>query len=98
MPPVPIEEIVAFVGGRYEGPGDVMIHGVATLADATPQQISFLSNPKYADQIETTRAFAVLVADTLAGDSPKWIRVPNPYAAMAKVLAKWFAGRPHPSG
>ena len=98
MPPVPIEEIVAFVGGRYTGPRDVMIHGVASLADATPQQISFLSNPKYAHQIENTHAAAVLVSDTLAGDSPQWIRVANPYAAMARVLAQWFAERPHPSG
>jgi UDP-3-O-[3-hydroxymyristoyl] glucosamine N-acyltransferase len=95
--PVPLSEIVSFVSGRYSGP-DVAIAGVAPLSDATERHISFLSNPKYASQLETTNAAAVLVANDLEGDSPKWIRVADPYYAMATTVARFFAQRPRPMG
>ena len=98
MPAVPLSDIVSFVSGRYGGPGDVTITGVAPLADAAEGQISFLANPKYAPQLETTRASAVLVGDDLAGESPKWIRVDNPYYAMARVVARFFDQKPLPRG
>jgi UDP-3-O-[3-hydroxymyristoyl] glucosamine N-acyltransferase len=97
MAAVPLRDIVTFVSGRYDGP-DVMISGVAPLSEATPEHISFLSNPKYASQVETTRAAAVLVAEDLAGDSPRYIRVANPYYAMATTVARFFAERPRPAG
>jgi UDP-3-O-[3-hydroxymyristoyl] glucosamine N-acyltransferase len=98
MPAVPIGDIVALVGGRYDGPGDLSVHGIAPLAEATPEQLSFLANPKYAAQVPATRAGAVLVADDFAGDDRRLVRVKNPYLAMATVAAKWFASRPAPRG
>lgn len=98
MPPVPLSYIVSYVSGRYSGKMDVLIDGVLPLSEASERHISFLSNPKYAPQVETTRAAAVLVANDLPGDSPRWIRVDNPYYAMARVVAKFFAQRPAPLG
>ncbi|HEX7154887.1 MAG TPA: UDP-3-O-(3-hydroxymyristoyl)glucosamine N-acyltransferase [Thermoanaerobaculia bacterium] len=98
MPAVPITSIVEFVEGRYDGPEDLVISGVAPLSEAGAGQLSFLSNPQYAPQVETTGAGAVLVANDLEGDSPRWIRVANPYYAMATVVARYFAARPRPSG
>jgi UDP-3-O-[3-hydroxymyristoyl] glucosamine N-acyltransferase len=98
MPAVPIGDIVALVGGRYDGPPDLALHGIAPLSEATPQQLSFLANPKYAAQVPTTRAGAVLVADDFAGGDARLIRVKNPYLAMATVAAKWFAARRAPRG
>ncbi|HEX7830097.1 MAG TPA: UDP-3-O-(3-hydroxymyristoyl)glucosamine N-acyltransferase [Thermoanaerobaculia bacterium] len=98
MPAVALSDIVDFVSGRYDGPRDVMIDGVLPLSEATDRHISFLSNPKYAPQVETTRAAAVLVAKDLPGDSPRWVRVADPYYAMATVVARFFAGRPQPRG
>jgi UDP-3-O-[3-hydroxymyristoyl] glucosamine N-acyltransferase len=97
MPAVPLSDIVAFVSGAYTGPA-VTIHGVAPLAEAREGQISFLSNPKYAPQLESTAASAILVATDLEGDSPRWIRVANPYFAMASVVARFFDVRPRPYG
>ena len=94
---VPLSDIVRFVSGKYAGP-DVQIDGVLPLAEAGERHISFLSNPKYAAQVETTQAAAILVADDLPGDSPRWIRVANPYYAMATTVARFFAGRPAPRG
>jgi UDP-3-O-[3-hydroxymyristoyl] glucosamine N-acyltransferase len=98
MPAVPLSEIVSFVSGRYDGPADVMIEGVLPLSEAGDRHISFLSNPKYAPQVENTRAAAVLVATDLASDDRRWIRVADPYIAMARVVARFFAGRPAPQG
>src|SRR5436309_3377683 len=98
MPAVPIGEIVAFVGGRYDGPPDLALHGIAPLSEATPEQLSFLANPKYSAQVPTTRAGAVLVADDFAGGDARLIRVKNPYLAMANIAAKWFATRRAPRG
>jgi len=98
MPSVPLSDIVSYVSGRYDGPADVAITGVAPLSDAGEGQISFLSNPKYAPQLASTNATAILVANDLEGDSPRYIRVANPYFAMARVIAKFFDRRPAPQG
>jgi len=98
MSAVPIQEIVELVGGRYSGPADRFISGVGTLADATAEQLSFLSNPRYAAQLPATRAGAVLVSNELEGDDPRFIRVANPYLSWARVIERWFVPRPALTG
>jgi UDP-3-O-[3-hydroxymyristoyl] glucosamine N-acyltransferase len=95
---VTIGEIVELVGGQYRGPRETRISGVAPLADAGERHITFLSNPKYAALLQSTRAAAVLVASDVEGDSDSWIRVKNPYYAMARVVSRWFDERPMPRG
>ena len=98
MAAVPIRELVDFVGGNYSGAGDLSIVSVNTLNDARADEISFLSNPKYAPQLGKTNAGAVLVPEQLAGNDPRWIRVTDPYFAMSQVVTRWFARRPMPVG
>jgi UDP-3-O-[3-hydroxymyristoyl] glucosamine N-acyltransferase len=98
MPEVTVGEIADLVGGKYDGERDIRVTGVAPLADAGESQLSFLSNPKYATELETSRAAVVLVADDHPGKSSRFIRVKNPYFAMATVVARYFAGRPAPAG
>jgi UDP-3-O-[3-hydroxymyristoyl] glucosamine N-acyltransferase len=98
MSEVTLQEIVAFVKGKYSGAQDMRIAGVAPLAEATERHISFLANPKYAAQMASTRAAAVLVSNDLEGESDRWIRVADPYFAMASVVARFFASRPAPKG
>ena len=98
MAAVPIRELVDFVGGTYSGTGDLSFRSVNTLSDARADEISFLSNPKYAPQLRKTDAGAVLVPEQLPGDDPRWIRVADPYYAMSQVVTRWFANRPMPHG
>lgn len=98
MTAVSISEIVAFVGGRYGGPAGRTVDGVAPLADAGEAQLSFLSNPKYAAQLASTRAGAILVGTDEQSDDERLIRVDNPYFAMASVVARYFDRRPRPEG
>ena len=95
---VPIGEIVEFVEGNYAGPPDLEIAGVAPLSAAVAGQLSFLSNPKYAPQLATTGAGAILVSKSLEGDDRRFIRVDDPYFSLARVVARWFARRPMPAG
>jgi UDP-3-O-[3-hydroxymyristoyl] glucosamine N-acyltransferase len=98
VPAVSIKDIVELVGGRYDGPPDRSIRGVAALADAGDDQLSFLSNRKYTKQVATTKAGAILVANDLAGDDRRYIRVANPYLAWAMVIERWFTPRPGTAG
>src|SRR5438477_7520892 len=90
MSAVRVDDIVALVGGRYEGPRDRLILGAATLQDATADQLSFLGNPFYAPQLQTTKAGAALVPNETDGNDPRFIRISKPHAALAKVVARWF--------
>ena len=98
MVSVPISDIVAFVEGDYTGPSDLAITSVNTLKDAAPDQISFLSNAKYAAQLQQTTAGAVLVSKHTSGSDSRWIRVEDPYFAISQVVTRWFARRPMPQG
>lgn len=72
---------------------DPLIRGVATLEQATAEQISFLTNPRFAAKVATTQAAAVIVSAVL-GDQPIAQLVhPNAYAAMAKASQLFFVRR-----
>jgi UDP-3-O-[3-hydroxymyristoyl] glucosamine N-acyltransferase len=98
MPGVSIGEIVDFVGGEFTGSRDTPIRSVAPLASANGNQLTFLSNRKYAAELAATKAGAILVPKTLDGADPRWIRVDDPYFALAKIMTRWFSNRPMPKG
>jgi UDP-3-O-[3-hydroxymyristoyl] glucosamine N-acyltransferase len=95
---VSVGEIVDFVGGTYAGDRDRKLSAVAALTDASGEQLTFLSNPKYAAQLAETKAGAVLVPKNLEGNEDRWIRVDDPYFALARIMTRWFAARPLPKG
>ena len=86
-----LEELIARVGGRADGPvPDTEITGVSSLHDALPGDVTFLANPKYAKQLATTRASAVLVREDCALSAPAaggaLVRVPSPDLAFAQAV------------
>jgi UDP-3-O-[3-hydroxymyristoyl] glucosamine N-acyltransferase len=98
MPTVTIGEIADLVEGQFQGDRDRRITGARALGEAGPEDLSFLANAKYQKFLATTRAGAILVEEGMAGESSRWIRVRDPYLALAKVLQKFFAGFPLPEG
>jgi UDP-3-O-[3-hydroxymyristoyl] glucosamine N-acyltransferase len=93
-----LAEIVARLGGELRGDGDIVVCQVATLARATADDIAFLSNPRYREQLASTRAGAVILAPAAAEACPTACIVTNdPYAYYARV-AEWLypAQRPAP--
>ncbi len=98
-------EIAGLVGGETSSShSSLEIKGVADLAQAGPDRISFLGNPRYLKAAKSTRAAAVLVAHDFTETLPcPVIRVDNPSAAFAKVVAIFTVPAPvfqpgiHPS-
>jgi UDP-3-O-[3-hydroxymyristoyl] glucosamine N-acyltransferase len=98
MPAVTLGELADFVGGQYGGDRARSVRAVAALADASTEQLTFLSNRKYAAQLTETKAGAILVPKNLEGSDDRWIRVDDPYFALAKIMTRWFSARPMPNG
>jgi UDP-3-O-[3-hydroxymyristoyl] glucosamine N-acyltransferase len=71
------------------------VRGLGTLAAAGPEELSFLSNPKYRAQLGGTRASAVIVSPDVEAQ-PDTAALPfarvvcaNPYLLYARI-AQWF--------
>jgi UDP-3-O-[3-hydroxymyristoyl] glucosamine N-acyltransferase len=89
-----LEEIAAYLGGRVDGDGGVLIGGLATLDDAGEGQLTFLANPKYAAKVATTKATAVLLPEGGNAHGHNAIFHPNPYLAFAKLLTLFYTAPP----
>ncbi|MCF7855576.1 MAG: UDP-3-O-(3-hydroxymyristoyl)glucosamine N-acyltransferase [Candidatus Pacebacteria bacterium] len=90
------EAISKRVGGRIEGVADVTVSGVASLREATPEDVSFLGNEKYEAQVLPSKAGVVLVPETFSSPPPSgrtWIHCADPSAAFSE-LVEFFAPPP----
>lgn len=55
-----IGRIAEIVGGKVRGDADVFIEGVASLSSAAPSTITWITNPKYAGEVASCKAGAIL--------------------------------------
>lgn len=79
-----------------EGDAQREVKGVATLEEATPDEISFLSNLKYEKLLDTTKAGAVIVGQGQATpDKLTVLRAKEPYAAITAVMIHIHGHRKH---
>jgi UDP-3-O-[3-hydroxymyristoyl] glucosamine N-acyltransferase len=83
-----LREIAAQLGGEVLGDGDVAVSRMASLANAGPGDLSFLSDSKYRSLLTSTGASAVVVGKD-ASDATHLPRIvtDNPYAYFARVSA-----------
>ena len=83
-----LQQLADFVGGKLSGGSpDTEITGVASLRDAQAGDISFFANKKYAPQLATTKASAVLIMEGACPHAPTaLIFVDSPDAAFAKIV------------
>ncbi|MFZ2237359.1 MAG: UDP-3-O-(3-hydroxymyristoyl)glucosamine N-acyltransferase [Dokdonella sp.] len=87
---VTLSELASRFGLELRGDGDTVINGVATLASAMKGQLSFLANRRYAAQLTTTNASAVILAADNADICPVACLVAgDPYSAFAKAAAQF---------
>jgi UDP-3-O-[3-hydroxymyristoyl] glucosamine N-acyltransferase len=83
-----VAELAQRFGLAFHGDGARRISGAGTLATAQPDQLSFLSNSKYAAQLKATRAGVVVLREENVGDCPTAALVASdPYVAYAKIAA-----------
>lgn len=88
------DQLAALTGARsVEGEAAARarpLAGVAALADAGPSDLSFLGNPRYAAEVATSRAGAILVPVDHPGQPAAGqvlLRVANPSHALALVCS-----------
>jgi UDP-3-O-[3-hydroxymyristoyl] glucosamine N-acyltransferase len=93
-----VGELAAAVGGEVAGNGGAVIRGVSGIREAGPDEVTFVANPKYKAALKATRAGAVVVAPGTEAGPLTLIKVPNPYAAFAKVLAMFAPPAEAPEG
>ena len=90
-----IADIAAWTGAQPSAGADptAVISGVAPLDQGAPGQLVFLDNAKYADDLQTTRATACLVAARYAPRVPEGtiaLVTPQPYRAFGVILQKMY--------
>jgi UDP-3-O-[3-hydroxymyristoyl] glucosamine N-acyltransferase len=81
-----LADIVAKLGGELVGAPDVEIRGMATLENAGPGDLAFVTNAKYVERLRGTRASAVILpkGQGAATQLPR-ILCDDPYAYYARA-------------
>lgn len=81
-----LKEIAKILGARLVGDPNHVIIGVNTLDEATPEDLSFLANPRYHEAMKKSRAGAVCVDEsTLLSEEKNYLICENPSAAFQKI-------------
>ena len=87
-PSFTLDELADKFGLKVIGNADTKIIGVAPLASADKNQISFLANSLYRKQLAHTQAGAVILREADAAQSPaSCLIAADPYVAFAKISA-----------
>jgi len=83
-----IDELARRFGLEARGDASRVIHGVASLARAQPDQLAFLANPRYAVDLAQTTAGVVVLRGEHADACPVPVLVAkDPYLAYARIAA-----------
>lgn len=85
-----LAELAAHVGGETEGNDRIIIRAAAPIATAGPDDISFVSNPRYSHFILGTKAGALVLSPEVECRRMPVIRHTNPYLAFAQIVDKLY--------
>ena len=81
-----LADLAGLVGGRVVGDPDVAIVGVASIDEAGPGHITFLSHPRYRRHLDSCAASAIIVADESGVPAAlNLLKVEDPYHAFAEI-------------
>ena len=92
MSELKLSAIVAALGGQLHGNAELKISGLASLESAGPSDISFVSNPRYQQQLADTQAGCVIVGPSLADAAQRrgnCIVADQPYLYFARLTQLW---------
>jgi UDP-3-O-[3-hydroxymyristoyl] glucosamine N-acyltransferase len=87
------QAVADLVGGRLLGDGGVRISAVRPLDKAGPDALSFAVSARYAADLGSSKAGAILVPEglsTIRCGAPARIIVADPYGALARVVRALF--------
>ena len=87
-----LAQLVGALGGTLQGDPEQRIERLAPLETAGPQDLSFLSNPRYQQQLAASRAACVIVAPAMlevARARGACIVADDPYLYFARATQLW---------
>ncbi len=93
--------IVEALGGRLLGDADLQIAGLAPLQTACADQISFLSHPRYQNQLADSAAGCVIVGpafEAMVVGRTAAIVTDDPYLYFARLTRLWKREQRQPQG
>ena len=93
-----LSELASAVGGRVDGDANRRVHGVATLEEAGPDDLSFFTNPRYRPAVQHSLAGAILVGPGAGIEGRDLLVAPDPYLALAEILDRIHPARRPSSG
>jgi UDP-3-O-[3-hydroxymyristoyl] glucosamine N-acyltransferase len=89
--PLTVSELAALVGGKALGEAGRSVAALSTLAEAGPDAVAFLENPKYAEQAAASNAGCLLLppeAKDAPAKAPARVIVAEPRAAFALLVRR----------
>jgi UDP-3-O-[3-hydroxymyristoyl] glucosamine N-acyltransferase len=87
------QQVAELVEGKLQGDAGVTVTGAQGVDEADSADVSFISNPKYRDRANNTKAGLLLVPPDLTGLERTVIIVKNPQLAFAKILTILYKER-----
>jgi UDP-3-O-[3-hydroxymyristoyl] glucosamine N-acyltransferase len=85
-----LADLSQHLGATLVGDPSAQITGVATIDTASPGDLTFVANPKYASQARITKATAVLVEPGFTEITAATLRIENPYLAFARAIELFY--------
>jgi len=97
--PLTLGQLADRIDAKLSDPdaADVQVTGCATLADAQPAHVSFLHHPRYADQLRTTQAAAVIAGPDTQADGKPLLIADDPYFAFRNAAIELHGWREQPA-
>jgi len=96
MVEITLKQLAERLGGQLLGDGGRTVRGLDSLTEATGEQVSFLANAKYAEQVKTTEAAAVIVPMDFESSGQTLIRCEDPYFAFREAMVLFYGFRKTP--
>ena len=93
-----LADLAAALGCPFEGDGSLNLVRVATIEQAGPGDLTFLTNMKYARALGGTRASAVIAAPGVDDAPCAVIRSEEPSVTLARAAALLVPAEPAPAG
>jgi UDP-3-O-[3-hydroxymyristoyl] glucosamine N-acyltransferase len=95
--PLTLRELAERISAELHGDGKAIVRGCASIESATPEDVTFVANPKYLKHLETTRAGVVIVGgETKCPHGLNRLVAKNPYFAFREAMVALHGYRVHP--
>ena len=90
---ITLSALAEMLGGILEAPGDTVIRGAGALSSAGPEEITFLANARYVNQMASNNAAAVIVSNDYEGPGDKLLRCEDAYFAFRQTMVHLYGFR-----